>query len=193
MRILGFMLSMLMLWLASLSAKADLILNLEGVSGSSQVTVQISGSLTSQTNAVLGVTINGFAPFVQSDFTFAPLTPPLVMEVNRAGNTVSTTNVTHIRSSSGGTALILEIGPDQSAAANDLFLFSGTSTFTLPGLTFDDLLPGSYTGTPELGFVGTVTLNIVATPEPGSLWLIVAAGGSIGWLRTRWRAKAMAK
>ncbi len=85
--------------------------------------------------------INGFAPFVQSDFTFAPLTPPLVMEVNRAGNTVSTTNVTHIRSSSGGTALILEIGPDQSAAANDLFLFSGTSTFTLPGLTFDDLLP----------------------------------------------------
>ncbi|MEZ6137767.1 MAG: PEP-CTERM sorting domain-containing protein [Pirellulaceae bacterium] len=197
MKILPSVLGMVILFLCSVSAaRADLIIDLQGATGSSELSFEFSGSLTSQTNTLLGVAIDGFAPFVTSDFAFSLLTPPAELEIVRGGSTVGTTNVTHIRSFASGTGIILEIGPDQGVQANDQFLFSGSGTFTLPGgQTFDNFTTGSYAGTPEAGFLGAVTLNIsqvAAVPEPSSLWLLIAAGGSMGLLRSRVRTQTRA-
>lgn len=167
------------------AAKADLIVNLSGSSGSSSMTVDFSGELTAVGNTLSGFIVQDLPTYLTSSFADSLITGDAQVDIFRPGTGfITTALITDIRASD--TQSFIVNTNDIFVQAGDSFQFSGGGTFTPTGLTFDDFSQGSFAGNVLVDGSGSATINVVnAVPEPSSLALCFGAGLLMSSLRRR--------
>lgn len=169
-------------------ARADVIVNLQGTSGSSSFFVSFDGTLTAGGAGLTELFFTGFNPFVNAPFVFQPVTGDA--QISGSFGSAALGSIAAPSSS----ILRVDVSPDKFVTGGETLTLSGSGTFTLPGLTFDDFTTGTYSGISD-GFLqptGDATLIISsapasAVPEPSALALILCGLACVS--ARRWRAR----
>ncbi|MCA9063823.1 MAG: PEP-CTERM sorting domain-containing protein [Planctomycetaceae bacterium] len=162
-------------------------MNLQGTPGSSSFSLSFDGTLTAVGTTLTEFHFTGFSPFVNAPFGFQSITGS-----TQVSGSFSPAALSAVRAPSTA-FLVVDVFPDQFTTGGETLTLSGSGTFTIPGLTFDDFTPGTYTGISD-GFLlptGNASLVIsslpsAAVPEPSTVVLFTCVLMGIIVVRPRW-------
>lgn len=166
---------------------AEVVINIYGTEGESEIDVSFSGTLSINSLFVGGINSFSFsAPsgtFYEGPFSQTPNNNLAVQNITTGAPEGISEFIDFNNGPNTDTIRLLFLSPTVSGSRGDLIEFRGSELISLEGnATFDDFVPGSFVLTNSNTYLGEVTLNIVMGPAPPPLLGDVNLDGDVNFL-----------